>query len=78
MKLNDATAISGNQVANLFATHFNSVYSCNTTPVKPDNIYFDKVLDPFTFSRGDVVNELNALKCTLGCGPDGIGIILRN
>ena len=70
----DTTACSGQEIVNLFADYFESVYT-------PDDQNFTRILDPIdnpidlnniNISLRDVSNAIQKLKVNKGAGPDGI------
>lgn len=82
MNLNDTCSTSPQEIANLFANYFKSVYK------KDDNIdwtSFDETYFPdfdiksFSISESDMLNALNNVNQNTGAGPDRLpAIFLKN
>jgi len=82
MSLNEVSANSSQDIANLFGNYFSSVFSPNNNPLTPITSLsnFNTVnLNNIDFTLGDILESLSLLKPKCSYGPDGIlPIILRN
>jgi len=82
MSLNEVSANSSQDIANLFGNYFSSVFSPNNSPLTPIISFsnFNTVnLNNIEFTLGDIFEGLSFLKPKCSYGSDGIPpIILRN
>lgn len=72
MYLNDITKNNEAEIANLFASHFKSVYSKQNLPTYNITAEPAEVLDEITISKKEIINVINELKTNTSAGPDSI------
>lgn len=75
MSLGDKTADSGSDIANLFASHFKSVYSHASAPAMSTSLPAVHTLDSLSISFTDIAAALGDVKGTTSPGPDMIPAI---
>lgn len=74
MNLDNTTASTSQDVANLFATHFSSVYSREDFSYNQSNFDYtsNKHIASVQFTEAEVLNKLKKLDSCKGAGPDNI------
>lgn len=80
MQLNEVIADNGTDIANLFASHFSSIF-CDSTPcvIADSNHESSDVLSYLQFTPHDVLAKIKRLNPCKGSGPDSVPpVFVRN
>ncbi|XP_052751505.1 uncharacterized protein LOC128200839 [Galleria mellonella] len=84
MRLDDICMSSGNDICDLFASYFSSVFSSYDSSTHINNSFNptnnseslctfpQSILSTLTFTERDVMNVIRKINSNKGCGPDGI------